>query len=70
MEMIVQVREGGLQAGADCKPLFTVDRFGDWPTELKIVCEQVLGILEITLLNGIHQGLYGFSLIHVIFLYY
>ena len=70
VEMIVQVWEGGLQAGAHSKPGFPVDGFGNRAAELKIVCEQGLGIVEIALLNGIHQGLYNFSLVHGIFLYY
>jgi hypothetical protein len=62
--MIVQVWEGGLQAGAHAKPGFLVDRLRDSVAELKIICEHGVCILKITLLDGIHEGLYSLSFIH------
>ena len=68
--MVIQVREGGLQAGAHSKQGFSVDRLGNRAAELKIIGEQGLGLDEVTLLDGIQQGLYDFSVIHDLFLYY
>jgi hypothetical protein len=70
LEMIAQVREGSLQNDAHSKSGFRVDGLGEWAAELKIVCEQGVGILEIGLLNGIRQGSYNVSLVHIILLYY
>ena len=70
LEMIVQVREGRLQIGAHSQPCFRVDRLGDSVAVVKVVCEHGFCILELTLLDGIHKGLYGFSFIHNAFLYY
>jgi len=70
LEMIVEVRERRLQAGAHAKPGFLIDRLRDGPAELKIICEHGFCILEITLLDGVHEGFYSLSLIHNVFLYY
>jgi hypothetical protein len=66
--MIIQVREGRLQVRAHPKPGFRIDRLGDSIAELKVIGEHGFCILELTLLDGIHEGLYGFSFIHNVFL--
>src|ERR1041385_6142566 len=69
LEMVIQIGKGFLQAGAESKPGFPVDRFRDRATELKIIREHGFCILKVTLLDGIHEGLYSFSFIHNAFLY-
>ena len=63
LEMIVQVGEGGLQARTHCEPGFLIHWFRDRSAELKIIGEHGLCSLKITLLDGVHEGLYSFSFI-------
>lgn len=66
-EVIVKVWKGCFQTGTHPKPGFLVDRFGTETAELKIIREHGLYALEITLLDGIHHGLYDLSFIQNVF---
>ena len=70
VEMIVKVWERLFQIPVDCHPCFAIDGLRDGSTELIIIAEKELCLLEIRALDGIQQGLYDFSRIHDIFLYF
>ena len=70
LEMIVQVREGCLQAGAQAESGVPVDGLRDGSAKLEIIGEHGFCVLKITLLDRIHECLDGFSSIHNAFLYY
>ena len=63
-KLIIQVWEGGLQAGRHMKPGSGIQRLRHRPAESKTIREHGFGVFEISLLNDIQEGLYSLSIIH------
>ena len=69
IKTVVEVWECSLQTSTDPHPFLAADRFGHRPAEFEIAGEVGFCFLEITHLDGVHQGLNSCFCIHKNFLY-
>src|SRR5258706_1879010 len=63
-EVVRNIWESFFQALAHAQPGFAVDRFGDGSAEFEISAKQGFCLLEITLLDSVHEGLNSCFWIH------